>query len=407
MLTDIHLLKESFMEALSEITYTQYSIKQNDILFERLNSFAAKGDITDYTALVGSSFLDHLKESGFSKQYLDGAELFVHRLNALLCGKSFPIRRASRIQPDIPKEFSRFLEEYRSERTRNGMKDSSIDLNVKIFRRYFENLEEAGCESFNHMNPELICRSLLPVQNTCYLEKLRTLFRYLFHHGYLNRDFSFLVPVPKRPQPIPDVYSIEEIQRMEAYAKTNLRTGKRDYAALLLATRYGIRGGDISRIMVNAFDFENDMISLCQQKTGTPLVLPLISDVKTAITDYLESERKDIPSPYLFLSVVPPYDHISVQRVDKIVRTAIRECRINSAGRGCGIHAFRSSVASSMVNDGIPYEAVRKMLGHSDQNAIKSYVRLDVEQLRPYALSVPEATGSFLDFLNGKRGVYR
>lgn len=66
------------------------------------------------------------------------------------------------------------------------------------------------------------------------------------------------------------------------------------------------------------------------------------------------------------------------------------------------MRSFRSSLASSMVNDNIPYDVVRKTLGHIDTNAIKSYARLDIEQLRAYELAVPKATDGFADFLAGK-----
>ena len=58
-----------------------------------------------------------------------------------------------------------------------------------------------------------------------------------------------------------------------------------------------------------------------------------------------------------------------------------------------------------MVNDNIPYEAVRKTLGHTDQTAIRSYARLDLVQLRGYALPVMEATGIFAAFLEGRWGL--
>ena len=86
----------------------------------------------------------------------------------------------------------------------------------------------------------------------------------------------------------------------------------------------------------------------------------------------------------------------------KIVRTAIAAAGIDPDGRKQGPHAFRSSLASSMVNDNIPYEVVRKTLGHTDQNAIRSYARLDLEQLRGYALPVMEAAGTFAAFLEGR-----
>lgn len=128
----------------------------------------------------------------------------------------------------------------------------------------------------------------------------------------------------------------------------------------------------------------------------------MVPDVKAALKQYLEEERACYDSPYVFLRIVPPYSHISVQAITKIVRTAIMAAGIDPAGRKQGAHAFRSSLASSMVNDNIPYEAVRKALGHTDQNAIQSYVSLDVEQLRNYALPVMEATGTFAAFLEGR-----
>lgn len=149
-------------------------------------------------------------------------------------------------------------------------------------------------------------------------------------------------------------------------------------------------------------DFDRNLILLTQNKTGVTIELPMIPDVKAALKQYLEEERACYDSPYVFLRIVPPYRNISVQAITKIARTAILSAGIDPAGRKQGAHAFRSSLASSMVNDNIPYESVRKTLGHTDPNAIRSYARLDVEQLRNYALPAIEATDVFAAFLEGR-----
>ena len=74
---------------------------------------------------------------------------------------------------------------------------------------------------------------------------------------------------------------------------------------------------------------------------------------------------------------------------------------IDTTAKKHGPHVFRSSLASSVINGDIPYESVRKVLGHSDPDAIKHYARLDIEKLRECAIKVPEPTGTFLAFLNG------
>lgn len=404
MLKNIMELKNLFMDTLIRFEYSQTCCRNTERLFDRLMSFMDDRECISYSEEIGNAFLCQLQEEGLSDKYCSESRTFIYRLNALLHENPFPFRRSLHILPDIPNEFSSFLDAYRVERKKNGMKDSSINLNVRIFHLYFEKLAESGCKSFVELSPEKVSKATLSMLYISYLEKIRTLFHYLFHHRYINRDYSYAVPVPKRPQLIPDVYSVPEIQEIEAGAKENPRTGKRDFAALLLATRYGLRGGDISRIKTCSFDFENDCITIEQQKTDTPLVLPLIPEVKNAVLDYINSERKVSNDPFLFLSSMPPFGHISVQKMDQIVKQAIVRSKIQTNGRGCGPRSFRSSLASSMVNDGVSYEVVRKALGHTDQNAIKHYARLDIDRLSIYALRVPEATGCFADFLNGKAG---
>jgi len=46
--------------------------------------------------------------------------------------------------------------------------------------------------------------------------------------------------------------------------------------------------------------------------------------------------------------------------------------------------------------------SVRRVLGHSSNNAIKHYARIDVKKLRRYSLVPFEPTGRFQAFLNGR-----
>lgn len=67
------------------------------------------------------------------------------------------------------------------------------------------------------------------------------------------------------------------------------------------------------------------------------------------------------------------------------------------------LHSLRASLASSMVNDGISYETVRKVLGHDSPNAIRHYARLDIQMLRHCALACPAPSGTLHQFLKGGR----
>ena len=174
---------------------------------------------------------------------------------------------------------------------------------------------------------------------------------------------------------------------------------------MLLASRLGLRSGDIAALTFDTINYDAGLIRITQQKTGMRIEVPLLPEIKEAIASYVSEERPVSDSPYIFLTPRAPYQHISAKAIGKRVAKALGRTGIDIGSRKCGAHSLRASLASSMVNDGIPYEAVRKTLGHLDLNSTKCYARLDLEQLRPYTLSPPEASGFFLEFLMGRRFV--
>ena len=58
-----------------------------------------------------------------------------------------------------------------------------------------------------------------------------------------------------------------------------------------------------------------------------------------------------------------------------------------------------------MINSGISYDAVKKILGHTDPNAIRHYAALDKTHLRCCALRAPSPTGILKELLEGRRSL--
>lgn len=110
-------------------------------------------------------------------------------------------------------------------------------------------------------------------------------------------------------------------------------------------------------------DFKGEALVIVQQKTGAKLKLLLVKEVKLAIEDYFaarpRSEAKEI-----FLTACAPY----TGSMRHAMRKNISKAGVNVRERKTGPHSLRSSPASSMVNDSVPYETVRRILGHSSEN---------------------------------------
>ena len=230
---------------------------------------------------------------------------------------------------------------------------------------------------------------------------IRAFLKFLSTSRIHRSDFSTLVPHHKRTIHVPTIYSEKEILKFESAIDRTSDIGKRDYAMLLLATRLGMRSGDIAKLSTNELDFAQNKIVISQQKTGEALYLPMLPEVREALADYIHNARPKVTGETIFLRHIAPYQEISTSVLRFETTRYFRAAGIDITGKKHGPHTFRSSLASSMVNDGIPYEAVRKILGHSNPNAMKHYAKLNIELLRQCAIEVPEPSGKFKNFLQG------
>jgi len=186
---------------------------------------------------------------------------------------------------------------------------------------------------------------------------------------------------------------VEKIIEVSAYSKL---CGKRNRAIVLIAARLGLRSCDIANMQFENINDRCQTIELTQAKTGVPIVLPLLPEIDEAIRDYVDNERAEVANDLIFLRASPPFaEAIKPHTVYEIVSRIIDAAVIDPNGRRRGAHALRSSLATALLNEGNDYRAIQEALGQKSPNAVKSYVKTDVENLRDYALPVPPPSGSF------------
>ena len=222
----------------------------------------------------------------------------------------------------------------------------------------------------------------------------RMFLHFLFEKGSISKDLSIIVPTYREKQPLPAVYTVSEIKKIEASVDRTTPDGKRDYAIILLASRMGLRRSDIASLTFESIDLKNERIYLIQKKTGAELDLLLVEPVKKALIEYFNAYEITEMTGQVFPTVEPMY-------ITLLVTRQMKRAGININGRRKGPHALRSSLATSMVNDDISYEVVRHILGHQDHDTVRKYAKLDIEKLRQCALEVPEPTGAYKNVLEG------
>lgn len=223
---------------------------------------------------------------------------------------------------------------------------------------------------------------------------------YAYKYGLTRENLYVFVPFPVRHKAVPSAFSPDEVERIIASIDRSTNIGKRNYAIVLIAARLGLRASDIAGLTFDSIMMHEGKIKIKrQQKTKVPLTLPLLDDVWEAIDDYIYHARQKSDDERIFLNVAND-DPITPANIGKIVELAILASGVETAGKRKGSHSLRSSLATALVEEGNNYATVQQVLGHSDINSTKAYVRVSVELLRPYALAVPTPDGYFKKVLD-------
>ena len=221
---------------------------------------------------------------------------------------------------------------------------------------------------------------------------------YLYKKGLIERDFSYylsgLGKKFKRSR-VPSFYTPEEIGKLEESISRSSSVGKRDYAMVILCSRMGLRVSDVANLSFKDIDWENNIVSLVQYKTGNPLSLPLLPIVGNAIIDYLRYARPKSDSKKVFLSCRPPYGELTPGAVHLAIAVAFRNSGVEFGNRHHGGHALRFSLAQRMLDKSTPIPVISETLGHTESDMTRTYVRIDLTHMRSCVLDVPETKDSF------------
>jgi len=232
----------------------------------------------------------------------------------------------------------------------------------------------------------------------------RLFIRYLCDNRLINdtRKEIWMTAIRSRTKhaaKIPSVYTPNEIEQIIQAPDRSSPIGKRDYAMVLLAARYGLRVSDIINLQFKNVDWENNSLNILQVKTHKFVSLPLSEEVGNAIIEYIKYGRPQVDLPYIFVTGIAPYKEISSNVLSLNISKWIRMAGIDINRRKTGAHSLRHSLATNLLNINETLPVISEILGHSTSQSTTTYLRVSYEQLRQCALSVPLVPTNFYDNL--------
>lgn len=386
---------EDFLDYLRKNNYSKVTVTNYRHGLHEIIKFMQKNNFYHYSNNLRTSFLMTKNKTTLENQRNYARVLDTYF--SFLQGKEIPIAKKKTEEYYYPEAVQNAVCAFITFYQEQKLKESTIREKRSSISKFFK---DSGCKTLDELNAQNISKACCMIENSNSFSIYRNFLKFCCKHNFTRSDYSTLIPKIKRRFRIPTTYSVTEIVKLEnSFTRTSL-VSKRNYAILLLLSRLGLRSGDVVNLKLNNLDFINEKITLVQEKTGNPISLPMLTEIKIALQDYLKVRPKE-NIPFVFLRTRAPYIKIQTSTIRIFLKKAFIKCDIDILGKRHGAHTLRASLATSMINDSISYEIVRKVLGHTDGNVIKHYAKLDIDKLRICAIPVIEATGQFKTFLEG------
>lgn len=249
--------------------------------------------------------------------------------------------------------------------------------------RSFAEVEITDLEEFV---AELCAVGISPRSVARTISGIKSLFRFMKMEDIIEGNPALLLQSPRLEQHLPEVLSVEEIDRMIECIDTAGATGLRNRAIIETLYGCGLRVSELVNMELSNIDFQ-EQILLVRGKGRKERLVPMSPTSLQAINVYMASERalldvKHGEEGFVFLNVRGR--RMTRQMVFIVLRQAAADAGIT---RTISPHTLRHSFATHLLEGGANLRAIQQMLGHESLATTEIYLHLDSTHLRAEILA--------------------
>jgi integrase/recombinase XerD len=209
---------------------------------------------------------------------------------------------------------------------------------------------------------------------------LRAFYAYLVREGRREDDPAARLRTPKKPQGLPRVLSVEEVEAFLGQIVPSGPLGQRDLAALELLYGCGLRVSELLSLRDGDVDIEGGLVR-CIGKGDKERVVPMGHAAGAAVERYERDGRRALLRGRRRAELIlnARGGPLTRQGLDYIIRKVL--ARADMFGQASA-HTFRHSFATHLLAAGADLRSVQEMLGHANVATTQLYTHVTVEHLR-------------------------
>ncbi len=210
---------------------------------------------------------------------------------------------------------------------------------------------------------------------------LKGFHRFLLREGYTQRNPTDTIQLPKPPERLPDVLSIEQVNAMLSAPVEREPLPLRNRAILEVLYGCGLRVSECTGLDLGDCILDEGYARIVG-KGGKERIAPISGAALQALCEYLEEARPELVKPYakptsaVFLNARG--GRLTRQSVHSIVANAGRVINIENLHP----HTLRHSFATHMLEGGADLRVIQEILGHSDISTTQIYTHVNRSHIR-------------------------
>ena len=209
---------------------------------------------------------------------------------------------------------------------------------------------------------------------------VKSFYKFLIYNDILDADPTLMLETPKAARKLPEVLTLDEIERIEDAIDLSKDEGQRNLAMIEVLYGSGLRVSELINLKLSNVHVDEKYM-LVEGKGSKQRLVPLSEEAIRQIEFWMQ-DRCHLPikpgnEDYLFLN----------RRGAKLTRVMILIIVKDLAERA-GIkknispHTFRHSFATHLLEGGANLRLIQMMLGHENLVTTEIYTHLDLNYLR-------------------------
>lgn len=211
---------------------------------------------------------------------------------------------------------------------------------------------------------------------------VRSFHKFLVREGMAERQPTADLPLPAKPERLPDVLSIDDVERLMSQPFAEDAVGMRDRALLEVLYGCGLRVSELVGLDVGDWDRTAGLLRVVG-KGDKERVVPIAGAAQRALAEYVDLGRPHVRAARSRVRSDPDAVFLN-QRGGRLTRKSVHHLvRVYGGRVGLDLHphTLRHSFATHLLEGGADLRTLQEMLGHADITTTQVYTHVDRSHL--------------------------